>query len=65
MSLRCEMQGKVLHVTEFIHGGFRGDDIIRHWYYDTESWLKSSNGNEGDKPDRIMNQDSIERDCHG
>ena len=31
----------------------------RYWYYDTRKWLKSSNGKQGDTPDRVMSAEDI------
>lgn len=34
-------------------------DTVTFWYYDTEQWLKTSAGKEGDTPDRVCTQQDI------
>ncbi len=55
--LNFEMQGRVLHVQETIHGWVHTK--VSHWYYDLDKWTKSSHGRLGDKPDRPMTHDDI------
>jgi hypothetical protein len=32
----------------------------QYWYYDTQKWLKSSHGKQGDTPDRGMTEADIQ-----
>lgn len=57
--LHHEMQGDILHVTETIMG-FTFTKVS-HWYYDIKNWKVSSFGKLGDKPDRDMTPEAIER----
>lgn len=59
MTLKHELDGDILHVTETTHGKW-GVTITRHWYYDIKLWKVSSYGEEGDTPDRPMTVNAIE-----
>lgn len=58
MALKYALDGNILHVTETTFTATR--DIVRHWYYDIAAWMKSSNGREGDTPNRNMTSGDIE-----
>lgn len=57
MSLEFKLTGDVLEVKETLPGiaGTR----VKYWYYDLRTWMKSSNGKQGDIPDRIMDEAGI------
>lgn len=57
MSLKHELQGSILHVTETTHSALKTS--VRHWYYDLANWKVSSHGLEGDAPDRDMSPSGI------
>lgn len=47
-----------LEVKEEIHGWF--GTKTSYWYHDTDNWLVTSFGKEGDTPDRAMVQGEID-----
>ena len=47
----------LLEVVETIHG-WKANKVT-YWYYDTEKWLKSLTGKEGEQPTYPMNENDI------
>lgn len=58
MALVRTLNGDILHVCQTIHGCTK--DHVQHWYFDVRNWTVSSNGREGDTPDRPMTPEAIE-----
>lgn len=58
MLYRTLVEPGLLEVKEVVMGF--SSTTRRYWYYDLKSWMVSSHGKEGDKPDRAMTPKDIE-----
>lgn len=58
MALSFKLEGDVLEVTETIFAC--GEVATNYWYYNIKTWVKSSYGDRGDVPDRVMSQADID-----
>jgi hypothetical protein len=58
LTFEIDETNEILHVTETIMSPNKTK--ISHWYHNIKTWMVSSQGREGDAPDRSMTKSSIE-----